>query len=320
MDNYLKNPGMDIKDNLENIIARSLDISSSKYDITKLDILYYSLKIIIDNIEHLLQYLEKIENIYQIFDNIFLKISTTENFKYYKFQLDNLQGFLNILNSKVFSNIINGQNIFILNQNYATQLNKVSSLNIQSLRLSNFSENKKIKKTRVKIIKNSSTCDDLSALCISKDKVFEIMQFTNSFSIGFQGQLNKGFNLPIQEKQFSNSLNFTLFTEEKNGKMRILQENITDLGLSYEIRLKLQKNLDNTNFKSSACVQYTKNEPYTSCQTWYDLEKSLAVCTCNKQALTVNIIDETIANESKIKQFPYLNASICIRIYIKFFN
>ena len=63
MDYYLINSSKEnIQQDLENIIARIYQISLNNFDKDKLNIINKSIQIIIDNIEPLLQYLEKLQN------------------------------------------------------------------------------------------------------------------------------------------------------------------------------------------------------------------------------------------------------------------
>ena len=123
---------------------------------------------------------------------------------------------------------------------------------------------KKIKKTKIRRILQTkdSSCSDLSAICIPRDNLTSLMNSSISNEIGFQGQLNKkDNNLNINEKQFSNSIDFSLTIDDKNGKTRKLEsfEN-----LHFEIRLKMPVIKEETIIYEATCVQYSNKQPDTS--------------------------------------------------------
>jgi len=321
---YLKNSSENISQDLENIIARILSISNEQFDKDKLIIINNSIKLILENIEPLLQYIDKMQNVYRILDNIFKKASTMEEFKSDKQLLDILQDYLNQLNAKLFTNIVNGQKLLIANDNYNTQMNKVSKLNVPTLAIDYDSDSKRrsnYKKTKIRYmqnsIKNQDCSDSTAAICIPPNNITSIIANTGSNGIGFQGQLNHKDNLPIQESQFSNSLNFELSTEENNGKSRKLDE--SNLNIRFELRLKMpiindknvNQNNENNTVQDATCVQYTEKKPDTSCDSWYDTDSNEVICSCIKQGLTVNVLDKALSNMSKIKQFPSLNTDLC---------
>ena len=124
-------------------------------------------------------------------------------------------------------------------------------------------------------------------------------------------------NLNINEKQFSNSIDFGLTIDDKNGKTRKLEsfEN-----LHFEIRLKMPVITDETIIYEATCVQYSNKQPDTSCESWYDLTTFEVVCYCAKQGSTVNVLDKVMTNVSKFKQFPAIKISICKYIFFKLFS
>jgi len=91
---------------------------------------------------------------------------------------------------------------------------------------------------------------------------------------------------------------------------------LADLNLRFEIRLKMPVLNDATVVQEATCVQYDpKKVADTSCESWYDTEVNEVVCSCQKQGLTVNVLDKALSNFSKIKQFPILSASLCNKIF-----
>lgn len=168
------------------------------------------------------------QNVYRILDNIFYKASNMEELKSNKSLLILLQDYLNQLNSKLFTNIINGQKVLIENTNYITQMNKISNLNVHLLEFEyNSQENNKnkYKKTKIRYLQNNLVHEDckesVAAFCISQSNITNIIENTGSNGIGFQGQINNNQNLPIEEKQFSNSIYFSIFSEGKNSSNKI---------------------------------------------------------------------------------------------------
>ena len=326
MSYYLTNSLDSIQEDLENIIARILDISNQQFDKEKLIIVNNSIKVIVDNIEPLLQYKEKMQNVYRILDNIFKKASEMEEFKSDKDLLDLLQYYLNKLNTKLFTNIINGQALLIANESYDTQMNKVSKLNVPTLEINYdtpeekhskcLSNRNKRKRTKIRYLSipdaasPQQNCEDsIAAICIPPGNITSIIESTGTNGVGFQGQLNHKQNLPIAEKQFSNSLDFDLSEEKKDGKQRKL--NVEQLNIRFEIRLKMPVVKDNTVVQEATCVQYTQKKADTSCDSWYDVNTNEVVCSCIKQGLTVNVMDKALSSLSKLKQFPTLSADIC---------
>lgn len=324
MDSYLNIPPEKIKQDLENIISKILDISNKPFDLDKLLIVNKSIKVIVDNIEPLLQYIDKMQIVYRVLDNIFKKASSIEELIKNKDLLEYLQNNLNIINSKLFGNIIKGQGLLIENENYNTKMNKVSPLNVPTLEIIYDSGRKKVgrfKKTRIRILQNTNSENDCSqsysAICIPPGNITNIMNNKGSNGVGFQGQLNHKDNLPIEQKQFSNSLDFALAAEDKNGKLRKLE----DENLYFEIRLKMPFVTDKSVVQEATCVQYTDKNPDTSCESWFDLEVNEVVCYCNKQGLTVNVMDKSLTSISKIAQFPNIASGFCkikIKNFIKF--
>jgi len=331
VDTYMKNSIENIQQDLENIIVTILNISNQNFDKEKIKILNNSLNIIIQNIEPLLQYVDKIQNVYRILDNILKKAIDLEEFKNNKDELDTLQEYLNTLNSKLFSNIINGQALLISNLNYDIQMNKISQLNVPNLSIDydhfnkkfrNLNNNKNIynsdivtvKKTKIRYLQNSNTDDctnSISALCIPSNNITSIMNNEGGKGVGFQGQLNHKENLPIKEKQFSNSLDFGLSVEGKNGNLRKLD--LSKVNIRYEVRLKLpNKDNSTSSMEDATCVQYINKEPNISCESWYDDIANEVICSCLKQGLTVNVMEKALSNFSKLSQFHLLDSDLCI--------
>lgn len=319
---YLSNPGDDIQLELENIIAKLLEISNQNFTKEKLEIVNNTIQTILENIEPLLEYIEKMQNVYRILDNIFMKASETNELKENKLILKKMQDFLDLLDEKLFKNAVNGQAILIQNQNYNTQMNKVSSLNVPDLAVSYDSEGKKRKnkKTKIRILQNNNSdnnnqCDESAAICIPKNNITSIMSNTASKGVGFQSQLNHKLNLPIEENQFSNSLNFDISGEDKSGKLRNLNSN--EFAIQFEIRLKMPVVKDSSIIGEATCVQYKSGKNAdTSCESWYDISTNEVVCSCFKQGLTVNVLDKALSSASKLKQFPTLSSDLCINFFL----
>jgi len=327
IDYYLKNAG-NIQQDLENIIARIMSISNQPFDKDKLIILNKSIKVIIENIDPLLQYIEKVKSVYRILDNSFKKISSMEELINDKDLLDILQNYLNELDAKLFTNIINGQALTVANESYETVMNKVSKLNVPKLALEydtaeerqlNRNNSNKRRKTRIRYLQfpasNQEDCTNSeAAICIPPTNITSIMHNKGSNAVGFRAQLNHKVHLPIAEKQFSNSLDFELSAEGKDRKFRLLD--INDLNIRFEIRLKMPVLNDTRVIQEATCVQYDpKKMPDTSCESWYDTATNEVVCSCMKQGLTVNVLDQALSNISKILQFPSLLASLCKKSY-----
>lgn len=323
-----------IQNDLENIISLVLNISSENFYFEKLEVLNQSIETIINNIEPLLQYTDKLQNIYNILDNMFNKVSQTEETQNKRKLLESLHNFLQELSGKILNNLISGQVILIQNENYNIQTNKVSQLNLVDLTIqydSNFenlfnNKNKYSlkKKVRIRKLQNKSftSCDSLVAICVPKNNLMNIMKQTDSKVIGFKGQLNHKPILPITEPQFSNSLDFSLNVEDINNNILRRLDISELLSIYFEIRLKFPPQSGNTTkIIDAACVQYENKNPEVSCDSWYDMNANEVVCYCNQQGLTVNVLDKSLSNMSKLKQFPSISADICKFLnyfYLKF--
>ena len=81
----------------ENIIAKILQISNQNFNVTKIPIINNSIQAILDNIEPLLQNIDKMQNVYRILDNIFRKASSSDEIKEDKSLLRKIQLFLDVL-------------------------------------------------------------------------------------------------------------------------------------------------------------------------------------------------------------------------------
>ena len=92
------------------------------------------------------------------------------------------------------------------------------------------------------------------------------------------------------------------------------------MNIYFEIRLKVPNIGNNTDIVTdTTCVQYDKNKiPDVSCFSWYDSLANEVVCQCNKQGLTVNIMDKGLSNASKLVQFPSISIEIC-KIFFNYF-
>jgi hypothetical protein len=244
-----------------------------------------------------------------------------EELKIDKNLLDTLQNYLNEINAKLFTNIVNGQGLLVTNESYDTKMNKVSKLNVPILGIDYDSGERRLnkyKKSKIRYLQNSNNQEDcgnsIAAICIPPRNILSIMNNSGSNGVGFQGQLNHKDNLPIQEEQFSNSLDFRVSAEEKGGKLRML--NNAELNISFEIRLKMPVLKDSSVVQAATCVQYDKKTADTSCESWYDTDTNEVVCSCIKQGLTVNVMDKALSSASKLKQFPSLSSNLCNFFYL----
>jgi len=201
-------------------------------------------------------------------------------------------------------------------------MNKISSNNPKSVCVVH-SEPKLFKKKynrRIRRLQASSECGEESVMGLDKNLIGDIMKNETSSEFGFQSQYNKNKNLPIETNAeravFSTtSLEFSLSAGDSNKKMRRLQAQ--NLMINFEIRLKVppkKAGENTTDVGDTACVQYVtgKNKnPDVSCMSWYDDLTNEVVCVCNKEGLTVNVMDKGLSNIGKLKQFPELGADLC---------
>jgi len=236
------------------------------------------------------------------------------------------QKILRKINEQIFNNTVVGQTIEISNINFNTQLNKISQNNIKDLSILIESPNdykfKKFKKSNIRNIQrvyDSDSCDVSMTFWLPNKIIQLILEKENSEKLGFNSQLNKNKNVAIITNQtrkiFSeNSLDFELKVDDSKFK-RFRNLDLKDLNINYNIRLKLP-NLKNytSNIGDSLCVQYeNKNQetPTVSCSTWYDYITHEVVCECQKQGLTINLMDSTISNLGILKQFAISQIDFC---------
>jgi len=236
-----------------------------------------------------------------------------------------LQSILDLLNEKLFNNIVVGQNVIVVNSNFDNQMNKVSSNNPKPVCIDSSDTlltNKKYFR-RIRKLAPTDSCSEESVMGIDKNLIGDVMKNETSSNLGFQSQFNKNKNLPVktsEERQvFSEtSLDFGLSAGASGKKMRRLDAK--NLNINFEIRLKIppKKPGDNsTDVGATACVQYEqdkKKNPDVSCMSWYDDSTSEVVCVCNKQGLTVNMMDKALSNIGKLGQFPGLGAELCKKL------
>jgi len=233
-----------------------------------------------------------------------------------------LQSILDTLNEKLFNNIIVGQTILVINENFDAQMNKISTNNIKSICVSNSDSKLKRKNfKRIRRLQAPERCSSDSVLGIDPNILSNLMKNQTSSNVGFYSQLNKNKNLPIDTNAertiFSESaLDFGLSTGDKKNQFRNLNTN--NLNINFEIRLKIPRkkneNDNSTNVGDTTCVQYQKaseKDPDVSCVSWYDDLNSEVVCVCNKQGLTVNVADKALSNIGKLGQFPGLGSDLC---------
>jgi len=278
----------------------------------------------------LLQYVDEIRKIYKILDDIFQKASSNESLK--AESIDQLYSYIQTLNTNLFTNIVAGQEIIISNESYKSQLNRLSILNVPKLSLEYDSpeENKKFlnakyfKKTKIRLSQNRNLQENkkeeceysLAAICIPPKNITSIMYSKNTKEAAFQAQLNsQGNPLPVNETQFSNSLDFGLSADQKDGKLRLLDT--SELNIRFEVRLKMPVNKNKSVIiQDSTCVQYSAGKADTSCESWYDLDTNEVICSCIKQGITINVVDQTLSKFSKLRQFPSLSVDICNYFFI----
>ena len=249
-------------------------------------------------------------------------MKSNDNFNIVK-MVESLQDILDILAQKLFNNIIPGQGVLVNNNNFDTQLNKVSINNPTNINIESDENNKKRKininnnrnRNRIRRLTGKNECQEGSVLCINSNLLEGLMKNETSSNIGFQSQLNKNKNLPVEtnltRKVFSeNSLGFHLSIGNEKNLRRL--ESLDSV--YYEIRLKIpSESKTNTKVTDTACVQYAnKNEgnntnskePSVSCESWYDDPLNEVVCYCKNQGLTVNMEDSFLSNVNKLSQFP----------------
>jgi len=246
-----------------------------------------------------------------------------------------LQRIINSSNVKLFDNLISGQGLIVIKNNFNIQINKISTFNTNSIFVKNTQEDillnfkKNIRRIRRLQKQENFTYDDSNLMSINSTLLEELMKNQTVSNIGFQSQLYKNKNIPIETSKIrrifsESSLNFSLTTlDEKNDKIKNSAENMK---LTFEIRLKIPPknkisseidNAEDINIGDTTCIQYSNTtKPVVSCESWYDDLSSEVVCVCDKQGFTVNVSDKALSYISKLKQFPHLTADISNKIIL----
>jgi len=239
------------------------------------------------------------------------------------------------INEQILDNTVAGQTFEITNVNFNIQLNKISNKNIKDLFILDERFNKNIfKKSQnsygriIQIRNNTDNCDDSMTFCLPNNILKQILEKENSENLGFNSQLNKNKNVAIKtnntRKIFSeNSLDFELKVDDSKFKS-FRNLDLKDLNVNFNIRLKLP---DLKNYTSdigdSLCVQYEKNNqeaPSVLCSTWYDYLSNEVVCECQKQGLTINLMDSQMSQIGIFKQFEISKINFCIFYNFILFN
>ena len=132
-----------------------------------------------------------------------------------------IQSITDILNEKLFNNIIPGQNIVVVYYSFETQITKVSAINPKSIcaaSTDNPNENQK-RRVRIRRLEDTEECGEESALALNKSLITNLMSNDTSANVGFQSQLNKNKNIAVETNStreiFSKtSMKFTIQTEK----------------------------------------------------------------------------------------------------------
>jgi hypothetical protein len=233
--------------------------------------------------------------------------------------LEVLQKILNLLGEKLFINIIPGQGVLINNKNFDSQFNKLSSNNPTNICVPSEEQTGR-KKNRIRRLQGSDKCDEGGVLGMDSSLLSDLMKNETSSNLGFQSQFNKNKILPVvtnstREVYSETSLGFGLSIGDDN-KLRRLSSNSQKI--HFEIRLKTPTNYNtNTSVSDTACVQYSDGKnPLVSCESWYDDIANEVICFCDKQGLTVNVMDKALANINKFAQFPPLSTGLRKKLFI----
>ena len=233
--------------------------------------------------------------------------------------LEVLQNNLDLLGKKLFNNIIPGQGVLFNNQNFDTQMNKISSNNPTNICVP-FEEQIGRKKYKIRRLQGDDKFNEGGVLIMNSSLLGDLMKNETSSNLGFQSQYNKNKNLPIT----TNSTR-KIYSETSLGFELLVGHNYTFIQsntkkIHFEIRLKTPPNYNsNTSVSDTACVQYSDGKnAEVSCDSWYDDRNNEVICFCEKQGLTVNVMDKTLSNLNKLKQFPPLSTGIC-KIYLSKF-
>ena len=326
---------------LQDMSSSLLTIMSQYFHSHSIKLIFKSVEIIGEKVEDYSENKILLGSTFELIDNLIItieknNIDTIDTLSKY----DSIKN-LETLNDKVIScvsnKLISGESFSSKSPTVDIKLTKISNLNIIPISMDYEDDQKLFRRSKRKIkarfLQNQNDrteCDpDISVICLDKEKVKKMMNSSPQANIQFNGQLYKEKKLLIEEEQFSNSLNFHIFSpveNDKNKNSRILLRNnqnenndkIVDK-IYFEVRLKFPKDKTIEELGPATCVQYQDNKiAKPSCFSLYDLDTKEIICQCEKQGLTVNVLDKNLAKLSKIKQFPPLNRNIC-NISIIFF-
>ena len=297
---FSSNP--DFKNNEDKYLSQMQKISnlnSTKY----FENLKNLLTNMIDNSADLAKDTKKIGVLNNIINNIYPDIPTNVNNNthnnYNLTQVRIADAILDKLNTKVLTNLINGQQIKVNTDKFVNLVGKISVNSLNQLNILDDGTN--------------STCQSYSPLCLNNTQLKGITDSNQVSEFATIVKYNKNNILSINQTNQSfafsqDSVNMTILLQDHETKRYArVQSN-----QSYHINLKMPKNA-NSSIDSTSCLQYDQNNNIipSSCNSWYDYKEMIIVCICKDHGLTVNMLDDAQSNLQKLAQFPNLTINFC---------
>lgn len=313
--------------------VKGLDLKST-IDVETINRIDNIIEFSVNNIDCVIFDLTKVSNIIDMIntnlDNMKILKSITGNndskSNNYLDSSDKTDKYLDSIHNSLFNNFIEGQTVSFINNNFISQLSKISTKNNYegySLAISDKSdEDSNFIDSNLKyriLSSRDNLCTDTSVVCFNSTIISNINSNNkNSSSFGISGKINRDNILNINSTSFSiNSLKLNFIDD--SGKFRLLQDNssVYPFNIKYETNLNVPDlNLAgiSTMIEKTTCVQYNQNnqiDKYSNiCETWYDYDRNKVICVCSGSGLIVNIVDQTIAKMTKLSQFPALEANL----------
>jgi hypothetical protein len=272
----------------------------------------------INNINSVINDITKVSNVFEILNNNYGKVSELNNKSSSLNSLKQTDSRANKILSAYYQQIISGQSVEFISNNFQHKVAKVSIANIQGFSVSSSKTTRRTLSTQgVDTQQTSLNTQDCTneVLCLSGDTFKNITSSNNVTSMGVISSYKSSNLVPIPQKSFStDSLNLNILNE---GGQKL------NVGSNPNFQYKVQLNqpslnqTNSSNINQTTCVQLDDqyNPSATDCETWYDYQLGQILCYCKQQGLSVNVFDKTLSSYARLAQFPGLTSELCKFIY-----
>lgn len=305
------------------ILQKDNNLENSIADNSTSDKITYLLDYALNNIQTIVAQPENVANIVDIISNS-LNINEN-NIKNNSESIIKADKYLEMIHDALYNNFIPGQSISFDNNNFVSQLSKISVFNTKSVNIMSTDDfdvqTTQDRRTRMLLssISQDTSCSSNAVLCLNNSLINNISSKDSGSILGISTKINKNNHLAINYETFSNnSLKFDIL--DSLGNRRMLSDGLPSS--SYEVKLKVPdlNAAINTNSSISllgetACVKFDESnniqKDKSYCETWYDYESNSVICVCKGPGLTVNIKNKLIADLYKLQQFPAFSVNLC---------